>query len=113
MYYLRAIFYLTLDLIFSFSYSEVECCQMPLAQNLEVMQRLLTYATNSSLVIDANVFTQSMISECVFNLSHCFEVHKYLAEPKTLELILQFYRRYDSFYQSDDTFVLGVALSRL
>ena len=78
--------------LFINSYSEIEECQVLLAQNPPALDLLLDFALHGSPM---NVFTKMLVANCMFRLSHNTAVHQCLSQPHILEKILQFFANFN------------------
>ena len=74
-------------ILFPQSYSEIEECQLQLAQDSVALDLLLNFALHGSSL---NVFTKMLVANCVFRLSHNKGVHQCLSQPTVMEKILTF-----------------------
>ena len=74
------------------SYSEIEECQLQLAQSSAALDLLLSFAIDGSPM---DVFTKMLIANCIFRLSHNTAAHPHLCHPDVLEKILQFFTTFE------------------
>ena len=72
----------------SYSYCELECCQLPMAQNALALNRLLQFTHHGSSI---NVFTKMLIANLFFRLSHSRQTHTYLVSAGIMRELIGFF----------------------